>query len=475
MANEKTVSQILVGAGPDSAYAPPRTLILGTTQTGAWRRKVRQMRRDATLSYLRKMFAAPILAAEWSVVSDDKKFEDAVEMVKQSTVPHRVAFLESATRGLLDFGWQPFEIVKGQQEDGTFYVEKYKPLLQDLTDIIVDYYGNLVGVKNTATFSFVRQDPVILMRGDCVVLSNDVEGTDWYGQAVMRACERSYDSWNESDDAARRFDNKIAGAHWKIRFPIGVSEYNGQKNVDNFEIAKQIGRDLSSSGLMIVPSTVLKSVDDLNGLQPLSQFAWDVELITSPTQQGVFVDRGRYLDSLKARGIGLPERSVMEGQFGTKAEAEAHTDFAIENIEMFHRNAVSILNKQAVNPLLELNKGPAYKDKVRVQAAPLSDAKKAFFRQLYTTLMLGTEVGQATELDTVDISAIREALGIPVTDTPGQGSAQRRILQQQASMQQNGQGGQGGQDEEKQGELRVPANRLNGAAPSTNGAPKEGR
>ena len=420
MSATQTGAQVLVGAGPDG-FLPPKTLALGHNMGLGWFRKVRIMRRDPTLAFLGEMFAAPILSSEWSVSCDDEeKYGDAVDRIKESTLPFREKLLEDAIRGLMDFGWQPFEIVKEQHSDGTFYIEKYKALLQDLTSIVVDWNGDLVGLRNMATYSYVNVNPVFLYRGECLVMYRDVEGTNWYGEAVMRRAERPYDSWLESDDAARRFDNKMAGAHWVVYYPIGTSLYKGQEDVDNFIIANDILAALSSSGKVAVPSTILRTIDDLStGVSPNTS-AWRIELLSASVVQASFVDRGRYLDSLKSRAVGIPERASLEGQFGTKAEAEAHADFAIDNVERFHRVIVHLLNQQAVNVLLELNHGPSYKNKVYIKPAPLSDAKRAFLKQLYMA-HIGTESGQAEETDLVDYSAIRDQLDIPIKSQPGVG------------------------------------------------------
>jgi hypothetical protein len=415
--------------------------------TRGWVNKVRLMRRDATLAFLREMFEAPILSSEWTVVCDEDRYEDAVESIEASTLPFKEKFLEDACRGLFDFGWQPYEVIKEQHSDGTFYVENYKSLLQDMTTICVDYNGALVGLRNQSAYGFVNTNPVFLFRGDFVCLYRQAEGTNWYGEAIMRRAERPYDSWNESDDAARRFDNKVAGATWVVYYPSGTSDYNGVKDMDNSLIAKDILDKLQSSGKIAIPQTVLRSIDDMvnSGAGP-DKAAWRVELVSAQTQQSVFVDRGRYLDSLKSRAVGIPERASLEGQFGTKAEAEAHADFAINNIERFHRNIVSLLNKQSVNVLLELNNGPGYKDKVRLQSAPLSDSKKAFLKQLYMS-HIATEAGQAEETEVTDFSAIRESLGVPIRNQGQRLSRRQQYLQQQRRLtvddQQSNTGGVG--------------------------------
>src|SRR5690606_23916218 len=123
-------------------------------------------------------------------------------------------------------------------------------------------------------------------------------------------------------------------------------------------------------GMLAVPQKVAAWIEDLNSIDERNM-AWRIELKEAASSQSSFGDRQRYIDSLKARAIGLPERSVLEGQYGTRAEAEAHADFAISNIEMGHAKMIKLLNRQVVNPLLTLNFGQQYKNRVHLQVMPL--------------------------------------------------------------------------------------------------------
>lgn len=417
MRRERTTGQVLVGAGP-SGLLPQGVLQLFPTGSSDWFRKVRLMRRDATVGFLRDVYMAPMLSAEWTVVCDDPAFDEAVDFIHDNTIPYRVKFLRDTLRGLLDFGWQGFEVVKAQSDEGEFVVEKYKPLLQDLTTILVDYHGRLIGLQNIASYSQLNPNPVHLFRGDCLTISRDVEGTNWYSEPLMRRCERPFDTWNECDDGARRFDVKVAGAHWVVYYPVGRTRYNqGVTKVDNAIIAQDILAALSASGKVAIPQAVLKQVDELNTLDQ-SKMGWRIELISAQTQQAQFIDRLKYIDSLKCRAFGIPERAILEGQFGTKAEAEAHADFAVDNIEMTHKEIIAQFNEQNVNPLLEFNFGPAFVGKIRVQPASLNDDKRALLKQLYTSF-IATDDGRAEVLDRIDWKGIEEELGVPVRQSHG--------------------------------------------------------
>lgn len=408
---EKTSEQVLLTTGVDGILSKPRP---PKTSSGQWNKKVREMRRDATLGFLRDLFKAPMLAAEWTVVSDEG-FKDGEAIVEKCVLPRHRFLIHHIVRGLLDFGWQPFEMVHDYVDD-MIVLAKVKPLLQDITEIVVDIHGNLIGLRNKPTY--LNNLPqwagpwVEVMHEEQVTFYTDVEGTNWYGEPRMYRAEQPYDSWLTCEASAQRFDKKVAGAHWIVHYPDGRSPFRGEEEVENAEIAKAILRELESSGSVAVPRSVAKEVEDLDNLSD-DKLGWKIELLSASTNTASsFVDRQKYQDALKARAIGIPERAVFEGQFGTKAEAEAHADFAIDAIEGFHVDVVDRLNETEVDFLLEVNHGSSYKGRVKVKASPLSDVDRAKMRELYMA-WFGSPDGAASEADAVDFDAVRQELGIP--------------------------------------------------------------
>ena len=148
---------------------------------------------------------------------------------------------------------------------------------------------------------------------------------------------------------------------------------------------------------------------------------WLIELKATGTQeQAGFVDRLNYLDKLLCRGLLLPERSVLEGTHGTKEEAETHLDAAMVTKDLEHRYCTAELNRQAVDEVLVLNFGPEAKGQVELEAAPIVDSKREFFKDLYMQVLANPQAAVA-EFNKMDFDAIRDALGIPKakeTDKP---------------------------------------------------------
>lgn len=399
---EQTKAQVLIGGDSESLDKP-------STTSGSFYKKVRTMRTDSTISLVRELVAAPLLVAEWSMEADDNAPPDALDILTDNIIPLRLHLLKTSFYGCFDFGWQPYEKVF-YYDDITqkILVKKVKPLLQDNTLIQID--------KANGSFQGFKQDDLILDLDSSLLVNIDVEGTDWYGQPKMKSLEGAYDNWIICNNANIRHDSKIAGAHWIIEYPVGKTPFNGV-DTDNFVIAQGIMSQLQSSGTVIIPKKVDQFINDAN--ESSGQSAWTIRLESAyPTAQVGFIDRLKYLDALKARGSGMPERATLEGQFGTKAEAEAHADFAISNMELRHEIMVQHYNWHLVNQLLRLNWGPEFENTVWISVAPITDLERAFFSDIYKLILANPETLN-NELLNMDTQAIRDRLSVPTlaTDT----------------------------------------------------------
>ena len=148
-----------------------------------------------------------------------------------------------------------------------------------------------------------------------MLLSFGGEGSNLYGEPLLENVRDAWNEWRKANEVAARYDRKIAGAYLLLHYPSfgqGIDQ-NGAK-LDNVYLAQRILDKLeAASGVAIgdVPSELAPGQDP-------NQTAWRLEVQGSAGgQQQGFVDRLRYLDSLKVRGMLLPERAILEGQGGT--------------------------------------------------------------------------------------------------------------------------------------------------------------
>lgn len=365
--------------------------------------RVRENRRDPTVKLARTLIIAPVLEAGWSVVADDGVEDDVKEFIDDCVSPMHDHYMTKSLLNMSDFGWGAFEKVFEQDESGYVVLRKLKPLLPDITTILVD--------RKTGAFAGLKNRDVTLDLAESLLVYQDEEGTNWYGEADMLAVDRVMRKYEIIEAAADRYDRKVAGSHWVIHFPRGVTKYNGVET-DNSLIARSILNSIESTGKIAIPRQVDQVMQQLNGGGP-AEDAWKLELLTdSGGGNTAMLERMRYHDVLKVRCYGAPERAILEGEYGTKAEAETHGDFAVVNINKRRRTAVQMLNWHVVNQLLRLNFGKDYENHVRVVPTPLTDKQLAFIKQVYQAIVTGAN--GAEEQDAIDMSAVRERVGIPV-------------------------------------------------------------
>lgn len=380
-------------------------------------REYRAMRTDPTIAFARMMCIAPLINAGWSYKASKKAPSEAKEMIEEIFEPKRIRLTKTALEGYMDFGWMPYEMVKGVREkDGFITVNKFKPLIQFFTWILVDRNkGDYVGLRQQLAVMQV----VDLSVYDSLLLTFDVEGTNYYGFALMENARLAYDAWNNVEAASLRYDTKIAGSFIVVHYPIGNSPYNGSM-MDNFDIAKAIVTAIESSGKIIVPRKIEQFIEEMNATLQKGEDVWKIELLTdNGSARAQFIERAKYLDSLKVRAFGFPERAVLEGQFGTKAESATQADFAILNIDVRHLLITQQINQQAVDLLLELNWGPESRGTVCIEPNPITDDKVDFYRKAYLMLLRNRDIAP-TEFGNTDMITLRERMDLPQIDDDDQ-------------------------------------------------------
>lgn len=359
----------------------------------------RTIRRQPTVSMARALSVAPVVAAEWSVGSDDGVPEDRVEFVRELVDLHE-PIVERSLLGGIDFGWQAFEKVF-DVDKGRVVLRKLKPLLHDLTSILVD--------EHTGAFTGFRQGDVDVPVENALLVSFRVEGTRWYGESLLEYIRTTYDKWVTVDAGASTYDKKVAGSHWIIYYPPGTTLVKGVEK-DNADIASDLLKAMQASAGIMMPSTVAKFVDQMK--EPPK--GWEIDLVSDKgvSSQSTFIDRLAYLDKMFVRGLGFPERAILEGEFGTKAEAGVHARAAITNMDLMHRFVTRVVNWHLVDQLLALNWGEEARGTVWLIASPIDDVKIDWLREVYLKI-IGSTSGFAEELGVVDRKALKEMLSVP--------------------------------------------------------------
>ncbi len=376
----------------------------------------RAMRKDPTLALARALSVAPVTAADWSIEADDDAPKDADEFIQDMLMPMREPLVETAMFGGIDFGWAPFEKVF-EQTGNEWRLRKIKPLLQDPTVIMV--------LREHGEFDGFKQDQLRIPVEQALNIPFRVEGTNWYGASLLENARAVYTQWQEANDGAARYDRKLAGALFLIWYPSGKTISDGVWK-KNKEIAEDIANAMQSGSIIRIPRSLIKYTDELNDKEE-GPTQWKIEMLSSDgSAQASFCDRLRYLDSLKVRGLLMPERALLEGQYGNKAEAGEHADLALVQSELTHRHITRHVNWYVVDDLLAWNYDEKARGTVRLIAAPLIDEKQAFFREVYKAV-LADQVGFMEAFEKLDMESLIDAIGIPrSTEVQIQPNVERR-------------------------------------------------
>lgn len=361
----------------------------------------RRIREHPTVALARAFVVAPVIAGEWSIEADDDVDPEIIKFVEDEMFPIREKLLTQAMFGGVDFGWQGFELVYELREDGLIHLKKAKPLLHDITQILVTgQTGAFAGFKNGLGL------PVVVPIENSLLFTFREEGTQWYGRSLLENIRLTFNSWTAANDGAARYDKKLAGAHLICHFEPGDSIWDGVLT-ENQTIAQNIITLMVASGGVVMPNDTREFED---GDKTNTKFRLGV--LDTKSKQATFSPRLEYLDKHLVRGLEFPERAALEGNFGTKADAQTHGDLALTNMDLRHRDLTRTINWHVVNRLLVLNYGREAENTVRLVAAPLSNAKIEAVRAVYDTV-IGTPEGIADQLETIDLDGVKDMIGLP--------------------------------------------------------------
>ena len=340
--------------------------------------ELRAVRKDPTGSLVRQLLVSSIQAGSWSIEGDEDVPEEVIEFMQHVLLLRNNLIYNAVSFGQVDYGWMPFEKIFVVDDNSKLVIDSLKPLLHDITTVLVTPQGKFDGYRQRPLSGL----PVDLDARKALHIAFNVEAGNLYGVPLLEAIRATSDAWIESNAGAKRYDEKLAGSLKVLHVPPGTSVVEGE-SLGNDEVAVQVVAAMESSDIIAMPTTTADVLQQVTDKAVADLYAWKIEVLDHKGKQASFNERLNYLDKLKVRGMGLPERSILEGQNGTKAEAGTHGEWALLNLEATDRSIVAMLNVQLIDQLVELNYGPNYKGKVRVVAQPLVDTQLEFLRKLY--------------------------------------------------------------------------------------------
>lgn len=378
--------------GMSNAAPPP-----GTYET------YREMLKDPTIILARAASNAPIKAAKHSYELEDGGTDEMLAFVRDVIDPLYASLMREMLRAL-DYGWQPFEIV-WEIRGGRMVASKVKPLLPDLTKILVNDKGALTGIENQG---------VTLPPNQCLVFTYDGEAGDYYGRSIMENIrEKAWQPYNIAWERLKQYMHKAAGIIPMVTYPMGTSLDASGAEVDNGVQAGTLLSNLGQGMGVAMPQDVnqVETLLRAGASDPDKVMAWRIGFIEAKGLHGAeFLDSMRYFDSLKMRGRLVPERVALEGQHGTLAESEAQADVSLSASDETLGQVVTEINAQLIEPLLVANYGPQARRAVRVVAAPIVSDERAFIREITKQLLVGNP---DLALGSLDFDSMLDQTGAP--------------------------------------------------------------
>lgn len=374
--------------------------------------KHRLMTKHPVIGIARQLATAPMALADWTLHALPDAPPSALWLIQHEILNRKTQFMERALKDCIDYGFQVNELVfnpDGKNPDGedAVTIEKWKPLLPYITFLRANpKNGDFDGVKQYDIRSGGVQ---YIDQGNVQLYNIDVDGTNHYGNSMLDNAEEAFDDWRTTKLISIGYLKKIAGAHWVIYYPPGVTEVDGGMQ-QNSDIAKSMLSRLEANGGMAIPNDMNDFIYNQNSGGGMR--LWSVENITdSGSTSANYIDQLRHFEELMIMALMLPPKAVLESQYGTKAEAVVQTEAAVASGEMIIKRLCRLTNEQSVNRLLELNYGASARDSVWLEVAPITHDNRQFLQEIYTALLNNPDAAY-TMLQNLDLANLGTKIGL---------------------------------------------------------------
>lgn len=382
----------------------------------------RLMRTDPTLAMAKAAAFAPIKAAGHSWEMDDDAPPGALELVQRCIDPQWKQIVRLLLLAV-EYGWAGGEIVWKMDPMGRLVLERVKPLLHDITTILIDAeHGNYNGLRNSG------ED---LSPEKALIHTYDGEAGDFYGRSRYENLRiHVWAPWTHLERKWRNYIEKATGIIPMVEYPLGQGLDASGNTTDTSKIAMALLQALGRGEGVAMPREFAPWAEQMiakGNVDPATISNWVIKFVeVAPGHGTEIVEMFRYFDSLKCRGFLTPERTILEGQHGTLAEAEAHTDVALAVADDVLGDIVDCTNRQVVDVMLVQNFGAEAKGKVRLKAAPIVDDERAFVRQVMSAILTNpsnADLFMATidldaAIDEAGLPKARENIGLPLLGLP---------------------------------------------------------
>ena len=376
-------------------FAPPDA---GTFAT------YRSISAHPTVSLVMQMVTAPIIANTWGWTKKPSVPDEWLEFVRDMLQPMRSGILTDGLRAL-QFGFSAFEKVWESQGDRVV-LSKLKPLLPEITQILVDANGNFRGLRN---------QPGDVLGSKAFLYTYDGECGNFYGRSRHENVRVSYSHAMQTAERMAQYQKKIAGVIAQLHYPEGTSRDAAGVERSNDWIAQQILEAVSMGRSVRFPNLFASIEDPTSAAELAGKSQWvlsQFDLGGTDYSPGL-LNALAYYDKLLFRGWLRPERVGLDTQHGSRADAEQHSESSIVDSELIDQDFAAAFNSGVIDDVLTLNFGPAAKGAVWVDPSPISDVKTDTVKAVLTALLQNAQTA-ASVAGKIDVDALLDDLDVPL-------------------------------------------------------------
>jgi hypothetical protein len=425
----------------------------GSLYTGSYL-TYRWILQHPVVRFVRAIRNGPILASSWEYAALRKGTPQAwVDEVKQCFDLLRPRLIRDFYIRGCDFGWQGGEVIWGFANDNSYTIERVKPLLQDVTTILHDKFGNFSGLENGLPPEGEGESPRVYAPYKAFLYTYDSEAGYLYGRSWLENIRATaWKDWLDCAQQLQKLASKISGIVTLIQSPAGEFPTGDPQNpkMSFQQAAIEVIGGLAGGAagawypsLTLTPDSkgnidIVKYISELAG-KSLTKF----EVLDFGKQSaaiGPILDRMKHNEENIFAGGLRSSRVGMQGSHGTQAEADVHTDTGTINAEE-EDEEFAYACQPLVDALLVANHGPRAKGAVGIRPPSLIDRKAQVLRAILMALL--AEPGVRIEASkSLDIDKMFSVIDAPQKKPFDGDAAEKSGQKKQPTAGTNGRGSQ---------------------------------
>lgn len=375
---------------------------LGTLDTYRW------MSNHHTLALGEGVVSVQVMGPAFPIESDKDTPDEWVNLIERTFLPNLVPLIQMMLQAL-SLRWQPFEVIWGIDKNGYHVPVRFKMLLQEKTFALHSRTtGQFVGLRNG--------DADLFGPNFFTFAERPFYDRPWSISRHEACRETAWWPWMETNDMGHRLDKKASGMVFLVKGPTGGDYKDGSGNrLTGAQASLNLANALQQGISAYCPNQILnaREIKQFEKLAKISMFEvqhFDLGDMGNAITSNL--EKLRYYDSGMFRAWRRPERSALEGQRGTLAEAETHGDVGQGDSDILRRLVASALNSGPIDATLVENFGEKARGTVYLRPAPVSDARYQVLKLLIDRLSANPQYIGPVAANT-DWDAVFDVLSIP--------------------------------------------------------------